>query len=196
MSATNPYGDSKLFAEKIIQRECSASTNSVNSLSAISLRYFNPVGAHPSGLIGENPNGIPDNLCPFIMKVASGELAELKIFGNDYDTLDGTGVRDYVHVVDLAEGHVSALNWLLASGIKKRKNYEVVNLGSGNGYSVLELVKAFEAETGENIAYEFAPRRAGDVGECYADVSKAKDLLGWHSERQLSTLYLMLGVGR
>ena len=185
LSATNPYGDSKLFSEKIIERECSASKRSANVLHAISLRYFNPVGAHPSGLIGESPNGIPSNLCPFILKVATGELDELKIFGKDYDTHDGTGVRDYVHVVDLAEGHVSALNWLLSLHVDSNESYEVVNLGTGNGYSVLDLVRAFETGTGERIKSKFAPRRAGDVGSCYADVTKAEQLLKWSSKRLL-----------
>jgi len=141
------------------------------------LRYFNPIGAHPSGIIGENPNGIPNNLFPYIAKVACGQLPRLSVFGNDYDTPDGTGVRDYIHVVDLAIGHLKALNWAM-----NETGVEAINLGTGKGTSVLELVSAFERASGVKIPYQITERRPGDIGTCYADTQKAKDLLGWEAK--------------
>ena len=150
---------------------------------AILLRYFNPIGAHKSGLIGEEPNGIPNNLMPYINKVAKGELDHLNIFGNDYDTIDGTGVRDYIHVVDLAKGHVKALE-----KARKMVGAEAYNLGTGNGYSVLQIVKAFENATGVTIKFEMTSRRPGDIAECYADPSKALKELGWKAEKTLDDM--------
>ena len=170
---TNPYGTSKLFIEHILQDLAVAE----KEFSIVILRYFNPIGAHKSGLIGDNPNGIPNNLMPYITKVASGELPYLNVFGNDYPTIDGTGVRDYIHVVDLAIGHVKALNKVL-----NNKGIEVYNLGTGVGYSVLEIVKAFESENNIKIPYEIKPRRDGDIAECYADVSKALNELGFKTK--------------
>lgn len=173
LSTTNPYGSTKLMIEQILQDVCVSD----NEFCAILLRYFNPIGAHKSGLIGEEPNGIPNNLMPYITKVAKGELDHLNIFGNDYDTVDGTGVRDYIHVVDLAKGHVKALE-----KARKMIGAEAYNLGTGNGYSVLEIVHAFENATGMNVKYEITPRRPGDIAECYADPSKALEELGWKAE--------------
>ena len=169
-TATNPYGTTKIFIERIL-KDLSASDP---SWSVILLRYFNPIGAHESGLIGEAPNGIPNNLMPYISQVAVGKRDHLNIFGNDYPTPDGTGVRDYIHVVDLAKGHLAALD--RASQIN---GTEIYNLGTGKGVSVLELVHAFEEATGIKVPYVIAPRRAGDVATSYADVSKAKNVLGW-----------------
>lgn len=171
---TNPYGQTKYMIEQIMHD--TAATDSRNIF--ISLRYFNPVGAHPSGLIGEHPEGIPNNLMPYIAQVATGQLKELQVFGNNYDTIDGTGVRDYIHVVDLAKGHVAALNYT-ALGMTE------INLGTGRGVSVLELVHAFEEASGQKIPYRIAPRRAGDLPEYYADASKAKRLLGWQTEKTI-----------
>ncbi|MDO5650834.1 MAG: UDP-glucose 4-epimerase GalE [Moraxella sp.] len=173
-SATNPYGQSKLMIEHILEDVAKANTD----FNAVSLRYFNPVGAHKSGLIGENPNGIPNNLMPYINQVAVGNLPQLSIFGNDYDTIDGTGVRDFIHVVDLAKGHVSALNYLEGHN---QVGFLPVNLGTGTGTSVLQLVNAFIKNTGQNVPYQFAPRRAGDVGSCYAAADKAKAIFGWQA---------------
>ena len=173
LSTTNPYGSTKLMIEQILQDVCVSD----NEFCAILLRYFNPIGAHKSGLIGEEPNGIPNNLMPYITKVAKGELDHLNVFGNDYDTVDGTGVRDYIHVVDLAKGHVKALE-----KARKMIGAEAYNLGTGNGYSVLEIVHAFENATGMNVKYEITPRRPGDIAECYADPSKALEELGWKAE--------------
>ena len=170
LSTTNPYGSTKLMIEQILKDVYIAD----NEFSVILLRYFNPIGAHESGLIGENPNGIPNNLMPYINQVAIGKLDHLNVFGNDYPTPDGTGVRDYIHVVDLAIGHVKAIDKL-----KTLKGVEIYNLGTGKGYSVLDIVKAFEDATGMKIKYEIAPRRAGDIAECYADATKAKKELGW-----------------
>ena len=164
LSATNPYGRTKLFIEYILKDLYSADKNWNIAL----LRYFNPVGAHPSGLIGEDPNGIPNNLCPYITQVAVGKLPFLKVFGNDYDTIDGTGVRDYIHVIDLAIGHLCAIEKL-----KSNPGLVIYNLGAGKGYSVLEMVKAFEKATGKEIKYKIVDRRAGDIGTCYADATKA-----------------------
>ena len=169
---TNPYGTSKYFQE-IILRDIYKSDK---EWTVVLLRYFNPVGAHESGLIGEDPRGIPNNLMPYIAKVAIGELKEIGVFGNDYDTPDGTGVRDYIHVVDLARGHVAAVDKLTASGVY------VYNLGTGNGYSVMEVINAFGKACGRQLPYVIKPRRAGDIAACYADASKAKRELGWQAE--------------
>lgn len=179
LTATNPYGRTKLMAEEIL-RDLAASDSSWNI--AI-LRYFNPIGAHESGIIGEDPNGIPDNLMPYITKVAVGELKELSVFGNDYDTIDGTGVRDYIHVVDIAIGHIRALEKL-----ETNSGLVTYNLGTGNGFSVLQLVKAFSKASGKEISYKIAPRRAGDVAICYADPSKANRELNWKAERTLEQM--------
>lgn len=165
---TNPYGETKAMSERIL-----IDTSKVNASFGVSLlRYFNPVGAHKSGLIGELPNGIPNNLMPFITQVAKGKREQVSVFGNDYDTVDGTGVRDYIHVVDLAKGHVAALE-------KLGNEVEIFNLGTGRGTSVLELIHAFENVNGIKVPYEIAPRRAGDIAEFYADVEKAERELGW-----------------
>lgn len=178
-SATNPYGQSKLMIEHILQ-DLAASDP---SWSVALLRYFNPVGAHPSGLIGEDPNGIPNNLMPFISQVAVGKRAQLSVFGNDYPTHDGTGVRDYIHVVDLARGHLKALQYL-----QQHTGVEAINLGTGQGYSVLDMVKAFEQENGVAVPYQIAPRRPGDVALCYANPSKARTLLGWSAQLGLADM--------
>ncbi len=172
LSATNPYGRSKLMIEEILRDIC----RSDGTWSISLLRYFNPVGAHESGTIGEDPNGIPNNLMPFISKVAIGKLPRLSVFGNDYPTPDGTGVRDYIHVVDLAKGHLAALNVL-----KKKNGIFAVNLGTGHGYSVLEMVRAFEKASGKKVAYQIVDRRPGDVAACYADPALARELLGWQA---------------
>jgi UDP-glucose 4-epimerase len=179
LSATNPYGSTKLMGEQILGDLARADPAWKIAL----LRYFNPVGAHASGEIGEDPHGIPNNLMPFITQVAVGKRAKLNVFGNDYATPDGTGVRDYIHVVDLAEGHVAALRYLLEGG-----RGITVNLGTGRGYSVLELVRAFEKASGRPIPYEFAPRRPGDVDASYADPSLAHRELGWHATRDLDAM--------
>lgn len=168
---TNPYGTSKLFQERIL----SDLYASDNGWTVILLRYFNPVGAHKSGLIGEDPQGIPNNLTPYIAKVAVGELKEVGVFGNDYPTPDGTGVRDYIHVVDLALGHVAAIENVKSSGVY------VYNLGTGIGYSVLDVIHAFEKACGHKLPYAIKPRRAGDIAACYADAGKAKRELGWQA---------------
>ena len=172
-SATNPYGWTKVFIEHILEGVCASD----KVFSAVLLRYFNPIGAHKSGLIGEKPNGIPNNIMPYIMKVAAGEYDHLNVFGNDYDTPDGTGVRDYIHVVDLASGHLAALEYA-----RKHTGAEAVNLGTGKGTSVLELVAAVEKASGRKVPYVIAPRRPVDIAECYADVSKAKEMLGWQAQ--------------
>jgi UDP-glucose 4-epimerase len=175
LGPTNPYGWTKLMNEQIL-RDLFISNN---SFKIAILRYFNPVGAHPSGLIGEDPQGIPNNLMPYIAQVAVGKRDYLNIFGNDYPTPDGTGIRDYIHVVDLAIGHVKALEYFAK---QNQGNLLTVNLGTGEGYSVLEVVAAFEQACGKKIAYKFAPRRAGDVAKCYADATLAKELLGWSAK--------------
>ncbi|NMA24687.1 MAG: UDP-glucose 4-epimerase GalE [Clostridiales bacterium] len=175
----NPYGSTKLFIEQIITDAAAAR----KELTAVMLRYFNPVGAHRSGLIGEMPNGIPNNLMPFISQVAVGKLDRLSIFGNDYPTKDGTGVRDYIHVVDLAKGHVAALEY----GVKN-PGVEVFNLGTGIGYSVLDIVNNFMRVNQIDIPYVFAGRRAGDIAECYADAEKASRLMGWKAELTLEDM--------
>ena len=177
---TNPYGTTKLFIEKILMDLY----KSDNAWDICILRYFNPVGSHESGLIGEEPQGIPNNLMPYIVRVASGELKELSVFGNDYDTPDGTGVRDYIHVVDLAKGHVAALNKLE----QENEGLSIYNLGTGHGYSVLDMVHAFENATGKKVPYKIAPRRAGDIATCYADPTKAKKELGWVAEKEIEDM--------
>lgn len=174
---TNPYGETKTMSERILMDTAKANPNFSVSL----LRYFNPVGAHESGLIGESPNGIPNNLIPYVSKVAKGELEKLRIFGNDYDTVDGTGVRDYIHVVDLAEGHVAAIE-------KLKEGVHIYNLGTGKGTSVLELVHAFMEVNGVNVPYEIVGRRPGDIAICYADVSKAERELGWKAKRNIKKM--------
>jgi UDP-glucose 4-epimerase len=175
-SATSAYGRGKLHIEEML-RDLS---NSDPEWRIICLRYFNPVGAHDSGLIREDPHGVPNNLMPYINKVIAGELPMLNIYGHDYPTIDGTGVRDYIHVIDLAEGHLAALNFL-----SKESGWHAVNLGTGVGYSVLEMVRASEASSGTKIKFQFVPRRAGDIASCYADVKKAKLYLGWAAKRLL-----------
>lgn len=170
---TNPYGTTKLFIERILQDIVISDPE----WSVVLLRYFNPIGAHPSGLIGENPNGIPNNLMPYIVKVASGELECLNVFGNDYPTPDGTGVRDYIHVVDLALGHIKAVEKATSA-----KGVHIYNLGTGHGYSVLEIVQNFEKVNGIKVNYRIAPRRPGDIPACYADTTKAKQELGWEAK--------------
>ena len=177
---TNPYGTTKLFIEQILKDIY----KSDNSWDIAILRYFNPIGSHESGLIGEEPQGIPNNLMPYVVRVASGQLEELSIFGNDYDTPDGTGVRDYIHVVDLAKGHVKAIEKLN----KEEKGLYIYNLGTGIGYSVLDIVKTFEKVTGQKVKYKIAPRRAGDLAEFYANAQKAKEELGWEAEKTLEDM--------
>ena len=179
---TNPYGTSKLFIEQILKDAYHAD----NTWNISILRYFNPVGAHESGLIGEEPQGIPNNLMPYVVRVAAGTLPELSVFGNDYDTPDGTGVRDYIHVVDLAKGHVKALEKLE----KEKEGLYIYNLGTGKGYSVLDMVKAFEKATGQKVPYKITARRAGDIATCYADPQKAKEELGWTAEKTLEDMCL------
>ena len=170
LSTTNPYGTTKLMIEDMLRDICKANKD----FNVAILRYFNPIGAHESGLIGEEPHGIPNNLMPYITKVAIGQLKQLSVFGNDYDTHDGTGVRDYIHVVDLANGHVKALEKL-----NQKPGLVTYNLGTGTGYSVLDLVKAFEKASGVEIPYKIVERRAGDIAMCYADPTKAQKELGW-----------------
>lgn len=180
LSVTNPYGRSKLMVEEILRDLVAADP----TWSVGLLRYFNPVGAHASGRIGEDPNGIPNNLMPYVGQVAVGKRTCLSVFGNDYPTPDGTGVRDYIHVVDLAKGHLAALKSLarLEGGLF------TVNLGTGRGYSVLDVVKAFEAVSGKKVACQIAPRRAGDVAQCFADPDLAKEMLGWQAEKDLQEM--------
>ena len=172
-SATNPYGYTKVMIEQILRDVCVSDSE----FSAVALRYFNPIGAHSSGLIGEDPNSIPNNLVPYIAQVAIGKLSQLSVYGDDYDTPDGTGVRDYIHVVDLAKGHVCAIDYANA-----HKGFTPVNLGTGKGSSVLEVAAAYEKACGKPINKRIAPRRAGDIATCYADTSKAKELFGWTAE--------------
>lgn len=179
LSTTNPYGSTKLMQEQILKDVCVADKD----FTAIILRYFNPTGAHESGLIGENPNGIPNNLMPYITKVAKGELDHLNVFGNDYPTIDGTGVRDYIHVVDLSKGHVKA--------VKKAREVTgiaIYNLGTGTGYSVLQIVNAFEMVNHLKIKYKIIGRREGDIAACYADPTKAKNELGWIAEKNIEDM--------
>jgi len=178
-SATNPYGYTKVMIEQILRDLCVAD----KEWSVSALRYFNPIGAHKSGLIGEDPNGIPNNLLPYISQVAIGKLSQLKVFGNDYDTPDGTGVRDYIHVCDLAKGHVCAVKYALS-----HKGFEPVNLGTGNGSSVLDVVKAYEKACGKPVNYVIAPRRAGDIATSFADASKAEKLFGWKAAANIDEM--------
>ncbi len=179
VGATNPYGRTKLFIEEILKDAYAADS----TLNIAILRYFNPIGAHDSGLIGEDPNGIPNNLMPYISRVATGRYDHLNIFGNDYNTHDGTAVRDYIHVVDLAKGHLKALKKL-----RKNCGLQIYNLGTGVGYSVLDLVNAYNSVCGNKVKYIFAPRRPGDVDICYANVDKAKKELGWTAKRNLKNM--------
>ncbi len=178
-SCTNPYGWTKLMLEQIL----TDIAHSDPEWSVVLLRYFNPIGAHPSGLIGENPTGIPNNLFPYIARVAAGILPCLSVFGNDYDTPDGTGVRDYIHVVDLAQGHLKALDYAMA-----HKGSEAINLGTSRGTSVLELVSAFEKASGVKVNYRITERRAGDIATCYADTAKAEKLLGWKAKYNIEDM--------
>ena len=178
-SATNPYGWTKYMNERILTDAARANPE----WSIVLLRYFNPIGAHETGRIGEMPNGIPNNLFPYILQVALGKLPYLHVYGDDYKTKDGTGVRDYIHVVDLAKGHV-----LAAEYAEKHTGTEIINLGTGHGYSVLEIIKTFEAVNGIKIPYRIEARRAGDIAECYADASKAKNLLGWTAAREIDDM--------
>lgn len=189
LSATNPYGRTKLFIEEIL-RDLSAADRLQDSgipWKIALLRYFNPIGAHESGLIGEDPNGIPNNLMPYIAQVAIGKLKELSVFGSDYPTPDGTGVRDYIHVVDLARGHLKALEALFAYS-EDQGACTAYNLGTGKGYSVLDMVQAFEQVTGQKVPYRIVARRSGDIAECYADPAFAQEQLGWHSEKNLQDM--------
>lgn len=179
LSATNPYGRSKLMVEEILRDLIVAD----DSWHIALLRYFNPVGAHESGLIGEDPAGIPNNLMPYISQVAVGRRTELQIFGGDYPTPDGTGVRDYIHVVDLARGHIAALDWL-----RQHNGVHTFNLGTGQGKSVLEVVRAFEAVSGLHIPYRIVDRRPGDIAQCYADPSRAERELGWKAQRSIADM--------
>ncbi len=179
LSATNPYGQTKLMIEQILRDTAHANPQ----LSVSILRYFNPIGAHESGLIGEDPKGIPNNLVPYVAKVAAGQLKCLHVFGDDYPTPDGTGVRDYIHVVDLARAHIAALR-----RVEKVNGAECFNIGTGNGYSVLEIVKAYEQASGVRIPYQIDLRRPGDIAICYADPSKAREVLGWEAEYDLKKM--------
>ena len=178
-NCTNPYGWTKYMSEQFLQDI----SNADRAWSVVLLRYFNPVGAHPSGLIGEDPKGIPNNLMPFISQVAVGRRPRLNVFGNDYNTPDGTAVRDYIHVVDLAKGHIAAIDWAL-----KHSGTEVFNLGTGAGYSVLDVVHTFSSVNNILIPYEIAPRRPGDISTCYADPTKSLELLGWKAEHDLQDM--------
>jgi UDP-glucose 4-epimerase len=186
LSATNPYGRSKLIIEEMLQDIYKSDYDWNISI----LRYFNPVGAHKSGLIGEDPNGIPNNLMPYISQVAVGKLEKLNVFGNDYPTKDGTGVRDYIHVVDLAKGHISALKKL-----DEKPGVIIHNLGTGKGYSVLEMVAAFEKASDKKVSYKIVEQREGDIATCYADSTSAEKELGWKAEEGLEACVKILGVG-
>ncbi len=179
LSTTNPYGETKLMIERILKDTCDSDPD----LAVCVLRYFNPIGAHPSGLIGEDPRGIPNNLLPYITRVAVGKLSHLNVFGDDYPTQDGTGVRDYIHVVDLALAHIKAIEYTSA-----KRGIEYINVGTGIGYSVLDIVKAFSKAWGSPIPYKITERRPGDVAESYADPTKARELLGWEAERDLDKM--------
>lgn len=178
-SVTNPYGRSKLHIEEILADVAKSETG----WRIACLRYFNPVGAHESGLIGEDPSDIPNNLMPYVAQVATGKLPYLNVFGNDYPTPDGTGVRDYIHVVDLAEGHLAALNFL-----GNQNGWHAINLGTGQGHSVMEMIKVFEAVSGKPVPYQIAPRRPGDIAACYAKADKAAKQLGWRANRTLEDM--------
>lgn len=177
--ATNPYGRTKLHIEEILSDVCRAYPD----FSAVCLRYFNPIGAHPSGLIGEDPNGIPNNLLPYVARVANGILPKLRVFGSDYPTPDGTGVRDYIHVMDLADGHAKAVPYVMS-----HTGWIAINLGCGRGYSVLEIVRAFEKASGRKVPYEIVPRREGDIAANWADPARARELLGWKATRNIDDM--------
>ncbi|MBI9014099.1 MAG: UDP-glucose 4-epimerase GalE [Clostridiales bacterium] len=179
LSTTNPYGTTKMYIERIIRDTYQAD----NEWSGTLLRYFNPIGAHHSGTIGEDPKGVPNNLMPFITQVAVGKREKLSVFGNDYDTHDGTGVRDYIHVVDLAKGHLKALEFTM-----KNKTIEAINLGTGVGYSVLDMVDTFRVATNTKVPYQIIDRRPGDIATCFADTKKAKELLDWETEKNLADM--------
>jgi len=181
---TNPYGTSKYMIERILEDLYISD----NSFQIVILRYFNPVGAHESGTIGEDPNGKPNNLMPFISQVAVGKREYLSVFGSDYDTHDGTGVRDYIHVVDLANAHVKAIDYLNNSQLSTLNSPLIVNLGTGTGYSVIDVVKAFEKASGKEVPYKLCERRAGDIAKCYADPSYAKEVLGWEAKRTIEQM--------
>jgi len=176
---TNPYGHTKHMIEQILQDLHQAQPN----LNITVLRYFNPVGAHPSGRIGEDPSGIPNNLMPFVAQVAVGKLAQLAVYGNDYPTVDGTGVRDYIHVMDLARGHIKALE-----AMAHRPGWGLYNLGTGRGYSVLEMVEAFQKASGRDIPYKIVARRPGDIAACYADAERARQELGWAAQQDINAM--------
>ena len=176
---TNPYGETKSMQERILTDIWKADSR----WRVMLLRYFNPIGAHESGLIGEDPKGIPNNLLPYVAQVASGKLEKVHVFGNDYDTPDGTGIRDYIHVVDLAKGHVKAIE-----GMEKLDGVNVFNLGTGIGYSVLDIIKAFSKACGKDLPYVIDPRRPGDIAVCYSDPAKAKEVLGWTAEKNLEDM--------
>lgn len=179
LQTTNPYGSTKLMIEMILNDLYISD----NDWSIAILRYFNPIGAHKSGLIGENPNGIPNNLMPYIVKVANKELQELSVFGNDYDTIDGTGVRDYIHVVDLAKGHIKAIE-----KVTKDKGIDKYNLGTGKGYSVLQIINTFKTVNNIDVPYKIVDRRPGDIDACYASTKKANDVLNWHAELEIEEM--------
>lgn len=179
VSATNPYGYTKIMIERILTDMCAADHN----LSVCLLRYFNPAGAHPSGLIGEDPNGIPNNLVPYVMQTAAGLREEVSVYGDDYGTPDGTGVRDYIHVSDLASGHLAALKYVLS-----HKGIETINLGTGKGTSVIEIIKAYSSACGKDVPYKIVERRDGDIAVCYADTSKAKELLNWQAQKNIEQM--------
>lgn len=179
LSTTNPYGETKLMIERILADICVSDPE----WSVAILRYFNPIGAHPSGLIGEDPKGIPNNLLPYVSKVAAGKLECLSVFGDDYDTRDGTGVRDYIHVVDLSKAHLAALKYA-----REHDGIDYFNVGTGCGYSVLEIVKAYEDASGKKVNYRITDRRPGDIGECYADPTKALNVLGWKAEKGIKEM--------
>ena len=179
LSVTNPYGRTKLITEDILKDVYKAD----NEWNIVLLRYFNPIGAHECGNIGEDPKGVPNNLIPYIMQVAVGKLEKVQVFGNDFDTHDGTGVRDYIHIVDLARGHVSALKKL-----EKGSGLTIYNLGTGIGYSVLDIIKSASAAVGRDLPYVITPRRAGDIAACYADATKAKEELGWEAQYDIKRM--------
>ena len=179
VSTTNPYGSTKLINEIILEDL----GKSYPEMSILSLRYFNPIGAHESGLIGEVPNGIPNNLVPYIARVANKQIDYVRVYGNDYPTVDGTGVRDYIHVVDLAKGHIAALEYVL-----NHKGYDKVNLGTGNGYSVLQVIKAYEEACGFELPYKIEGRRSGDIATCYASTKKAKEMLNWEAKYDIKKM--------
>lgn len=179
LSAINPYGKTKLFIEEILNDLSIADS----TISIVNLRYFNPIGAHQSGIIGEDPRGIPNNLLPYVSQVAVGKLEKVQVFGNDYDTVDGTGVRDYIHIVDLANGHIKALEYCM-----NHTGIESINLGTGKGYSVLEIIKTFERVNRIKIPYEFVGRRSGDIAVCFANPNKAKQLLNWEAKHSLQDM--------